>query len=485
MEDNRIRRLFEEEARHESRDQTSVDDVALMQAIRGGVKRGQASSRRRVYQYGGASVAGLALATGLFIAIGGDDDLTRAAIVPAPAMEEEPQTKGEWGEYEVFRTSVSNDPVLKSALDKREVEPLDVTVEGDGYTLQLYGAVRDSRKLSLLYEISGEDVRSTAISLGTLPDASGKQIGMQEERQDFFVNGNLYGYARFDLDASVGADLEAFKLQAPIYTRTLNPGYDQGSEQLTVLEAEVKVDPTGSGVFEENLAAGQTLKAAGQLLHVEQALITPQSGYIVLVPDEGNEQNISRLVGAKLTVTKDGETVASKGGAGVGVIETAEEEASRFIFTFNRTPLPKNPDSVVLSIDGIETFNRKEQQLIVNTETQEVLQAPSERMTVNVNPGADDTEVVQFSYPIDASKYFEGNDPPSTMFLRNTFTDAEGNKHPLKMFTAGDAINKIFPNSKSTTSTYQYDIGDYPQPLTFEIVSYPKDVLDYQELKLK
>ena len=485
MEDHRIRQLFEEEAMHESRDQASVDDAALMRAIRGGVKRGQASSRRRVYQYGGAGAAGLALATGIFIAAGGGDYLTRAAIVPAPIVEEAPQPTGEWGEYEAFRASASNDPILKSALDKGEVEPLDVTVEGDGYTLQLYGAVRDSRKLSLLYEISGEDVRSTAISLGKLTDPSGKQIGSQEDRQDFFVNGSLYGYARFDLDASAGADLEAFKLEAPVYTRTLNPGYDEGSEQLTVLEAEVKVDPGSSGGFEENLAAGQTLTVAGQVLHVKQALITPKSGYVVLVPDEGNDKSISRLIGAKLTVTKDGETVESAGGLGVGVVETLAEDSSRFIFTFNRTTLPKNPDSVVFSVDGIEALGREEQQLIVNTETAKLLQAPDEKMTVNVNPGAEGTEVVQFGYPIDASKYFEGNDPPSTMFLWNTFTDADGVKHPLEIFGGGSLTNQIFPNSKSTTSTYQYASGDYPQPLTFKIVSYPKEVSEYAEIRLK
>lgn len=487
MEDNRIRQLFEEETRHESRDHASVNDAALMQAIRGGVKRGQTSSRRRVYQYAGASVAGLALATGLFITAGGIDDLTHTAIVPAPVVEEEPQTTGEWGEYEVFRTSVFDDPILKSALEKGEVEPLDVTVEGGGYTLQLYGAVRDSRKLSLLYEISGEDVRSTAISLGTLTDESGRKIGAQEARRDFFIDGSLYGYARFELDASAGAELESFKLEAPVYTRTLNPGYDKGSEQLTVLEAEVKVDPNGSGIFEENLAAGQTLTVAGQVLHVEQALITPQSAYIVLVPDDNNSKNISRLVGAKLTVTKDLETVESKGGLGVGVVETLQEDSSRFIFTFDRTPLPKNPDSVMLSIDGIEALDREEQQLIVNTKTQEVLQSPDDQITVNVNPGANETEVITFSYPINGSRYVAGDDPPSTMFLWYVFTDAEGNKHHLEMFSGseGTAINQIFPNSKSTTIDYRFKKEDYPQPLTFKITSYPKEIQEYRELKLK
>ncbi|MCQ4087412.1 hypothetical protein [Saccharibacillus sp. JS10] len=487
MEDRHIQQLFQKEATREEKTRTSVSDAALMRAIRVGVNQGQSVSRKRIYRYGGAGVASLALATGVFIATDGGQNLVRAAIVAAPTPQTQPRVTGKWGEYEIFRPSVTGDQVLRHALDKKEVEPLDVRVEQDGFTLDLYGVVRDSQKLTLLYEISGEDVRSTAISIGVLKNESGKQIGSQEYRKDYFIDGSLYGYATFELDSSETKNLESFKLEAPLYSRTLNPGYDKGSKELAVLEADVKVDPNGSK-GELNLAAGQTLTVDGQMLHVEQALITPNRGYIVLVPDEKNTKNISRLVAPKLMITKDGETVEFKSGLGAagGVIEHLTEDSVRFKFTFN-TSLPRNPDSVVFSVDGIEALDREEQKLIVNTETSKVLQAPDDDITVNVSPSSEGYEVAQFHYPIDASRYIENSDWPSTLFLGRTFTDAKGTEYPTSMFMDenGGSETKIFPSSKSTISTYEYKKMDYAQPLTFKILSYNKEVLDHQELKLK
>lgn len=484
-QEKRVQAMFREEAQRRSEE---IDDAKLMRAIRGGVDRGRAAAGKRGYAYAGGSAAGLALAAGVFLAVNGEANRhSAAAIVPASVFEQQPDMNGTWGEYEVFRPSAERDPILKSALDQGAVEPLDITVEKDGYALELYGAVRDSRKLILLYRIGGQDAASTAVSLGTITDASGRVVGVQEGRDDFYRGGSVYGYAQFELNDLAGQEPDFFRLQAPLYSRTLNPGYDEDSKRLALLETDVKIGPNDAGRLEQNLAAGQTLTVDGQVLRVEQALITPQRGYLVLVPDAANDKTVSRLIGAKLTVTKNGETVVSHGGAGVNVIERLADGSSRFIFTFNRTPLPRNPDSVAFGIDGVEALSLEERKLIVNTKSGEVLQAPDSGFSVNVNPGADDTEVVLFNYPIDADKLGGSSDPSSTLSLGQTFIDANGTEYPLKMFTVNGAvpINKIWPNSKSTSISYQYKQEDYAQPLTFGIESYPREIFEPQEVKLK
>ncbi|NGZ77361.1 hypothetical protein [Saccharibacillus alkalitolerans] len=490
MESKREEQLFRQEAEREARETAGINDEKLMRAIRSGVKRGGAQSRRRTYRYVGAGAAGAALAAGLFLAADGPELWNRAAVVQAPAPEQTADEGGSWGEYEQFRASASADPVLKAALDKGEVQPLDVTAEGDGYTLELFGTVRDSRKLTLLYAIGGEGVRSTAVSLGRLTDASGRELGKQEERRDFYVDGRLYGYATFALNGAEGEELKAFKLEAPIYSRTANPGYDKDSEKLAVLTADVALKPAANGgavgSLEQELAAGQTMTVDGQLLRVQEALITPQRGYLVLVSDAANDKNISRLVGAKLTVTKDGKATVSKGGPGVGVVLTEEDGSTRFEFTFNRVPLPKDPDSVTFSVEGIEALSREEQKLVVDTEKKKVLQAPDPGTSVDVNPGAEGTEVLQLNYPIDSERFF-GEDPPSLMYLDTTFADADGKEYPLSSFVGenGMVVSEVQPGSKSTFASYVMEDKDYAQPLTFKILVYPKEILEHRELKLK
>ncbi|WP_172197919.1 DUF4179 domain-containing protein [Saccharibacillus qingshengii] len=484
-QDKRVRAMYREESLHQS---GKIDDAKLMQAIRFGVNRGKTASRKRTYTYAGGTAAGLALAAGVFLSVEqGALGHRESAIVPAAVAGQQPDENGKWGEYEVFKPITKNDPILRSALEKGAVEPLNIEVEKDGYTLELYGAVRDSRKLILLYRISGQGVQSAAISLGTLTNVSGAVIGSQEARSDFYQDGSVYGYAQFELNGSAGQELESFRLQAPVYGRTLNPGYDENSEKLAVLETEVRIGSNAAEALEQHLAAGQTLTVDGQILHVEEALVTPQRGYFVLVPDASNDKNISRLIGAKLTVSKDGETVVSKGGAGVDVTEVLKDGSSRFIFTFNRTPLPQNPDSVVFSVEGIEAMGQEERKLVVNTKTNEVLQAPNRQFYANVNAGADNTEVILFGYPINFDKISNTFDPSSTLSLARTFTDAAGREYPLQDFTVNGAvpINKIWPGSKSTTVSYQYEQKDYVQPLTFTIASYANEILEHKEVKLK
>ncbi|CAM3568164.1 hypothetical protein SABR111722_17430 [Saccharibacillus brassicae] len=62
------------------------------------------------------------------------------------------------------------------------------------------------------------------------------------------------------------------------------------------------------------------------MLHVEQPLITPQRDYLVLVPDAANDKTVSRLIGAKLTVTKNGETVVSHGGAAASMRSSNKDD---------------------------------------------------------------------------------------------------------------------------------------------------------------
>ncbi|GEM_PF-3068985 len=493
MENKREEQLFRQEAERESRETANIDDAKLMRAIRSGVKRGSASSGRRLYRYVGAGAAGLALAAGVFMATNGY--LRHTAVVEAPAIIQSSGNEASWGEYENFRSSVSGEPILEDALSRGAVEPLKIKAEAGGYELELYGAVGDSRKLTLLYAIGGEGVRSTALSQGLLIDASGAVIGTQESRRDFYKDGHLYGYATFALEQSPQEEQETsalkFKLEAPVYSRTPNPGYDKDSEKLAVLTANVELNRKsaagGIGSFERELADRQTLTVDGQVLHIEQALITPQRGYVVLVPDPNNDKNISRLVGARLTVTKDGKKTVSEGGPGVGIVLTEKDGSKRFEFTFNRVPLPKNPDSVTFGVDGIEALSREEQKLIIDTDAHKVIQAPDPQISAKLEPAADGTETLKVNYPIDSERVF-GGDPPSMMNLDLSFTDAKGKKYPLSYPVSEDGmtvIGEVEPGSTSTFASYVMEKRDYAQPLTFKILAYPREIIEPHSIELK
>lgn len=491
MENKSEEQLFRQEAEREARETADVDDAKLMRAIRGGVKRGSASSGRRMYRYVGAGAAGLALAAGVFMASIGY--LNHTAVVDAPAAVQSSGSQADWGEYENFRSSVTGEPILEDALNKGAVEPLKITAEADGYALELYGAIGDSRKLTLLYAIGGEGVRSTAIAQGRLIDESGAVVGTQEARRDFYADGRLYGYVTFALEESPQEEPAAlkFKLEAPVYSRTPNPGYDKDSKKLAVLTADVELNREsaagGIGSFERELADRQTLTVDGQVLHIEQALITPQRGYVVVVPDPGNDKMISRLVGARLTVTKDGKETVSEGGPGVGIVMTEKDGSKRFEYTFNRVPLPKNPDSVTFSVDGIEALSREEQKLILDTDTGKVVQAPDPKISVALEPGADGTETLQVNYPIDSERVF-GGDPPSMMNLDLSFTDAKGKKYPLSYPVSEDGMTvmgEVEPGSTSTFASYVMEKRDYAQPLTFKILAYPREIIEPHSIELQ
>ncbi|MEJ8304871.1 hypothetical protein [Saccharibacillus sacchari] len=190
------------------------------------------------------------------------------------------------------------------------------------------------------------------------------------------------------------------------------------------------------------------------------------------------------MVGAKLTVRKDGQTTVSEGGLGVGAIEQTEDGSPRFVFTFDKTALPQNPDSVSFSVEGIEALNAEERKLIVDTDTKKVLQAPEKGITAAVNSATSGTKQLQIGYPVDAEQFF-GSDPSSMLFLDTTFTDAVGAEYPLTYPSDGSLFGEVLPTSKSALASFVFVDRNYAQPLTFTILAYPKETLEYREIRLK
>ncbi|OWR27392.1 hypothetical protein CDO73_22490 [Saccharibacillus sp. O23] len=431
----------------------------------------------------GAGTA-VALASGILFTLSGTAAVpAQAASAPSAAAVKAPTAENkDWGAFENFRKAIGqSDPVLSAALDQGYVEALNDSASGAGYTLNVKGVIRDSRSLTLLYELSGDQASKAAAARFALQEGGRDLVKAQGLSNSVVIGGKVYGYASFRLAEADGM-LGTFSLTAPIYGRTANPGYDPDSKLLTTLKLNVQTDPTKFSRHENKLDAGGTLTVNGQKLAVEEAYATPLRTYVTLKADEANTHDIFRLTGVQLKLGKNGVEQTSRPQLGVSY-----RDGARYIFEFPNQTLLTDPDSVVLHADGIEALNKNQTKLTFDVQKGVASASAIPDLKAKTEDVSKDVSKITFTYKVNPALYKDPQNSASLLVLGMTFVDASGQKHRTVEAPDGSGFGYSYTDEGSSEGAAIVYVkkGSYKQPLTFDISTYPNVIADAQELKLK
>jgi hypothetical protein len=362
-----------------------------------------------------------------------------------------------------FVELIEGDKSLLAALDHEYVQPVNVSVEKNGYKLTVEGIMADEGRLVIFYSGEGPGITDQSeITSFNLLDENGKE-----------VRGGIY-LSHFPSGDSEnpGATLHDY-IDAVMGDGVELPKRIRFSVQLqgAWLEAEFPVDHDRFNGKREVYQLNKPFEIAGQRFTIKDAVITPLQVKVTLVSDPSNEKRSNSLINMAL-VDEKGRRYTSKGGFG--------ELDTELTFHFHSSYF-KQPKKLTLVADGLYLSERNKT-FVINTETGETVTAPDQRIGLDsIEKTADGIDLRIGMSNLDRTDAMLGY----TFFEhKGTFKDAGGKTYPI-LDRSGVQIE--WSASGATPAYYYYRIpkADYTQPLTFDVKQYPGYVLEPVSIQIK
>lgn len=440
-------------------------------AIRRGIQRSkEARPRRKGMIYGGIAAAVTAASMLLFVdaeplqGVFGKSGTGQVAF-PAQAPEWEP-----------FLKLLNGSEMLSSAWERGLVEQADTAeIEENGMTLKVEGMIRDSRSLTLLYVLKSPEGEAAEWDTPELLDeVYGKETTAEHWiHQTYFDTEKraTYGYATLFFSGEAKSRAETFKLKVDAISLQ-SPEHRQ---QLGTFVVPLRLASTASQEQEMIYARPERLTVSGQTVQIHQVLLTPLSVYVNVSEDSNNPDKLFDLIEPDLTLTQGKQIfMLQKPGLPAFIEGRAGWEMS-FI---NEAGIV-NPDSLSFGVKGIQSLSKQKLNMVLNTERENVLQAPEDGFILQVTKAKANTKRIVVRYPVQEDEFGR----LGSMRLDPVFKDADGKEH--EMVSSEGTMQTVKGDSREASDTFYIPDQKYPQPLTFRIGMYPGGVRDEREVVLK
>ncbi|MGM0881667.1 MAG: DUF4179 domain-containing protein [Bacillota bacterium] len=362
-----------------------------------------------------------------------------------------------------FVELIEGDKSLLAALDNEFIQPVNVSVEKNGYKLTVDGIMADEGRLVILYSGEGPGVTDQSdIDNYKLLDGNGEQLkgGIYSSH---FPSGDsekvattMHNY----IDAIMDEDIEL-------------PESIRFSVQLQEqwLEIQFPVEHDRFKGMREAIILDKTFEVAGQRFTIKDAVITPLQVKLTVVSDPSNEKHSNSFINIALMDEK-GRRYTSKGGFG--------ELDTEMTFHFQSSYF-EQPKELTLVAEGLHLSERNKT-FVINTETGETIAAPDQRIALDsIEQTADGIDLRIGMSNLDKTDATLGY----TFFEhKGTFKDAGGKTYSI-LDRSGVQIE--WSASGATPAYYYYRIpkAEYKQPLTFDVKQYPGYVLEPVSIKIK
>ncbi|GEM_PF-6380039 len=470
-------RILAETAEDMRRERRMPSAAQRSAAIRRGMNRAQADTRKRKRVVFAGTGAAILAAGALLLGYGGWSGESLLPQEPTKQIRAEDMLKLDKTLEPFYKLVSRNDSTLSGAMQRKAVAAENIVDERDGFALTVRGMVRDSRSVSLFYTLKSPNGDRLSLAEPKLLNAAdGVQAtfddyGVPSEEFDVFEQAQ-YGVITLPLLPKYG-ESEQFTLQAKAVSGR------SGADDRGLQTFELPLTLPWNASEEEHIVFKQpkTFEVGGRTFAIDAMLVTPLQIY--LSTDEEKGESFSRLVNPRLIVTKDG-TEQSLTKSGLWLYPGWQEQ-ERYDLVYANVSGTGHPDSIKLSAEGIAKAPKAGSVLVVDTDKSAVLDAPGEGYTVSLAPDEFGKPRLSVTYPISSKDRAEGR----LLFLDLSFTDGSGAVHRIQRDQ-----NKLIGDSTSsangtTTVFFRLDKLDYPQPLTFKVTSVPGWTEDEQTIKLK
>ncbi|GGH35453.1 DUF4179 domain-containing protein [Paenibacillus segetis] len=248
---------------------------------------------------------------------------------------------------------------------------------------------------------------------------------------------------------------------------------EQSDDKRVQFDIPVKLDPNIYTSLEKNFEVNQKASISGHEITITEATIRPLSTTIRIQYNHLSNKKIQSYLTPQLYIRgQSGNQTLDSKGASFSTINGEDLITSMYFPSLYYTKW----DDLSFLVSGIEESIGKDLKLVIDTETKKLISAPDAMVELlNVIPGKDSTD-------LQLKVYREEPNEHTTLNLNYEFTDADGTTHSFK----GGRSSTFSSNDNFEKATYQLEPGSYPQPLTFDISTYPgKIIKENVRVKLK
>lgn len=449
-------------------------DIKLDSAIRTGMLQGNRTRTSFRKRYAVVVIAVLALA--FFIIVPWANQIKNPVQTQLPPKS--------WGGLEVFRPTLANNLTITSALDAGLMKEVNISAEKDGIKWTVNGILADHRGIALLYTIEN-NTDQKLLHMG---------LSLKKSAEDTF---DLTGYSGFsNSDAQEGYPGTTRKFEQIVWNRYRDDLKDELNLTLKLYSSSEDPSQFNSNTKEfsvkiplkdnYNFFQGEvvdlkdSLSIADQKIIFDQVYIGPTGIYMRENFGKGNTMRIFSVLSPKLIIGKgeNQETLNWSSGA------SSENGGLRTHIFHNDNRRPDDP--IKLEIEGISALDKSKVELVINTETQEILKAPDNNLTISKRTLNEDQGVILLELFIPKK---EGEEQFGiNASIDDNFVDSAGSGHLLGMIDHQySGLKEYREDSIGTVTTFHLNVGKekLPQPLTFKFSDYPNVIKEKASVRIR
>lgn len=439
-----------------------VDESKLDIALRSGMERGRMKRRNTSLRRRWVIPAG-ALACCLLLVV--------ILQIRGPIHSQDKDVLGSHMDIPDYVNSMFT-PEMKLAADHGLYQSLNQTVTHGALKVTVDGVLADSRTMVVFY--TSENLPTNVPIHTNNPsfiDADGKPLEAGIQFSDPMKNPHgsptNVEHGHYKLEFYDGQTPEQFT-----FSGKWGIG-EQSDDNRVQFDIPVTLDSSLYANLEQTLEINQKASIGDHEITVTEATIRPLSTEIQLQYNEVPNKKIQNYFNPQLNIKgQDGDRILDSTGSTTSSVNgRALISSMYFPSLFYNTSL----DELIFQFSGIEESIGSNLKLVIDTEAKKLISVPDSSVQfVDVTAGKDSTEL--------QLKVFRNSEYGSSLDLSYEFTDADGMTHTFQAGRSGIG----FAGDDFETITYRLKQESYPQPLTFDITTYPGKIINENiRIKLK
>ncbi|CAM3478093.1 MULTISPECIES: DUF4179 domain-containing protein [Paenibacillus] len=453
--------MFEKEERllaemkHETeKESMMVPDEALDSAIRSGIRAGERRGRKR-YRLRAASAAVIAAAAVLLLTLWGGG----SPPGPSPQLAQGPYPP-------LTGFDIAGDITARTANRHGLIQPVNQSKSSGEYTVTVQGVLTGPQRLQVFYTIENHSGRKAMVLREELkqPGSDYKlSYGSSTGGGSFLETGMSTKQVNYYFEESTPIP-ESVTFAVAVAPYSTNTVYSSESSDEEVMEMNLKLDLETMRRFTSTVPLNQTIEVQGQTMTLKEAVLSPAGITVKANIPKHNSMKVSGLFQPYIESSKEGSSAVQLGNS-LTWLPGAQGDMTYF---FESDALDQ-PDAIVLKAGGLHAVNREDMQIVVDVEQRKVLSSPEDRIQFGDYTKSRDRYTLSLKYEerdfnhgavsIDSLGFTDGKGK------RHAFNEAEGSRTGAET-TGGDGYRR--------TTLYLYlEPEDYPQPLTFDVSSFP------------
>ncbi|MDW0117534.1 DUF4179 domain-containing protein [Sporosarcina thermotolerans] len=345
---------------------------------------------------------------------------------------------------------------IQMAIENEHYQMIGTTGETDSMKVTLEGIITDETSLIVFSKIeNNKKYPKSYLSGYRILDSNGKEI----------PNGQFFSTVWNQKNDLLATNTTEIKFESPVPTEEMILEYEitgefNGEQVIDTIQIPFKVEL--KPVKKEHYAVNKTVVVDGQKIHIHSITIGPIKTAVEVEYDAKNTKKIFGFEDLRILDEKGEVWSAIKNGS-----TASWSEDSAVISYFLQSNYFRDTEHLYLQFNKLMAMDKDEAELIIDTETKEILKQPNDKRFSNLKIHGSHLEI-----ELKGGKGYY-HDPFST------FYDAEGK--------ALSQMSGTYRPGSDDVNYFGLELPDveFKNPLTFPLHAYPSYIKGDVKIKIK